>query len=458
VGIPGASPETVELTAVHRPGATPEVGATFPIDSQGAIHQAISQKREARLDPVQAQGNEVVTLALLLDTPSLRPLLIEPLVYNRETLGVLIVSEADRKTAEPNDNGLGHAARAAAAQLGWALGMARRAETLARRAEELAVSLRHQETRTWQDRQALEAQAAQSQAELLAARAELEEARAQATQYQRRAEEIAALVDQMQMESGQHGQVVAARQVTALATPNGNQEESGNRSEVIASLSQELRTPMTSINGYTDLLLSESAGILGEMQRRFLHRVKANIERMSGMLDDLVLATAVDTTHLELEPGSVNLAEVIEEVSLGSAAQFRERSITLQLDLAESLPALHADRDSLCQILSHLFANACQCSQSGTQVRVSARQSEVEGFVAVSVTDTGGGISPSDRPRVFSRRYRADHPLIEGLGDTSIGLSIAKTLVEAHGGRIWLDSEMGQGSTFTFILKAVPPA
>ena len=229
-----------------------------------------------------------------------------------------------------------------------------------------------------------------------------------------------------------------------------------NRSEVIASLSQELRTPMTSINGYTDLLLNESVGILGEMQRQFLQRVKANIERMSGMLDDLVLATAADTAHVELEPESVNLAEVVEEASLGSAAQFRESSITLQLDLAESLPALHADRDSLCQILSHLLANACQCSRSGTQVRVSAQRSEAEGHVAVSITDTGGGISPSDRQRVFSRRYRADNPLIEGLGDTGIGLSIAKTLVEAHGGRIWVDSEMGQGSTFTFVLGAVP--
>jgi signal transduction histidine kinase len=227
---------------------------------------------------------------------------------------------------------------------------------------------------------------------------------------------------------------------------------------VIASLSQELRTPMTSISGYTDLLLSESPGILGAMQRQFLQRVKANIERMSGMLNDLVRVTAIDTTHLDLEPESVNLAEVVEEASLGSAAQFRERSITLQLNLADPLPPLHADRDSLYQIISHLLANACQCSKSGTQVRVSAQRSEAEGLVTVSVADTGGGISPSDRQRVFSRRYRAENPLIEGLGDTSIGLSIAKTLVEAHGGRIWVDSEMGQGSTFTFVLRIVPPA
>jgi signal transduction histidine kinase len=246
--------------------------------------------------------------------------------------------------------------------------------------------------------------------------------------------------------------------VAGLTVPNGNTEVSEDRSEVIASLSQELRTPMTSISGYTDLLLSESAGILGAMQRQFLQRVKANIERMNGMLNDLVRVTAIDTAHLDLEPEPVNLAEVIEEAILGSSAQFRERNITIQVDLAEHLPPLHADRDSLYQIISHLLANACLCSQPATQVRVSAQRSEAEGLVAVSVTDTGGGISPPDRQRVFSRRYRADNPLTEGLGDTSIGLSIAKTLVEAHGGRIWVDSEMGQGSTFTFVLKAVQPA
>lgn len=616
VGVPGASPDTVELAAIHHPGTTPEVGAVFPLDSQPTIKRVISAKREATLDPLRAQGNEAATLAQLLDTPSAQPLLIEPLVHNRETVGVLIMSQAHRNAVEPDSNGYGRAAQTAAAQLGWALGMARRAETLARRAEELAVSLRHQETRATQNRLALEAQAAASQAELQVVRSHLEAARSQAAQHQKRAEEIAALVDQLQIEREQatshdgqeqierlkadraqaaaeaeewkrqaeslmavqaalqeelnrakvqstsspeqtdqyertavplsadgacygilvsdaRGQVVAASNaatqllglsrraligqplagvcadptwnktiqslmappngsapapsptrftaqmgshaldvelaalaandsapggvVAVLTAPNGK-EEAENHNEVIASLAQELRTPMTSISGYTDLLLGESVGILGAMQRQFLQRVKANIERMNGMLNDLVRVTAIDTEHFELEPEPVNLREIIEETIMGSSAQFHEHDITIQLDLAEQLPSLHADRDSLYQIMSHLLANACLCSKPGTQVGVSAQRSEAEGFVAVSVTDTGNGISLADRQRVFSRHYRADNPLIEGLGDTGIGLSIAKTLVEAHGGRIWVDSEMGKGSTFTFLLRAVQPA
>jgi len=173
------------------------------------------------------------------------------------------------------------------------------------------------------------------------------------------------------------------------------------------------------------------------------------------MLNDLIRVTAIDTEQFKLEPEPVNIVEIIEEAIMGNASQYRERNVTIQLDLDEHLPPLRADRDSLYQIVSHLLANAGQCSQSGTEVLASAHQAQ-ENFLCVSVTDTGGGIRPADRQRVFSRRYRADNPLIEGLGDTGIGLSIAKTLVEAHGGRIWVDSEMGRGSTFTFMFPILP--
>jgi signal transduction histidine kinase len=176
---------------------------------------------------------------------------------------------------------------------------------------------------------------------------------------------------------------------------------------------------------------------------------------MNGMLNDLIRVTAVDTQYMALEPEPINLIKIIEEAIMSSSAQFRERNISIQLDLAERLLSVHADRDSLYQIMSHLLANACLCSKPGTDVIVSAQLTKDDEHVSVSITDTGGGIHPSDQLRVFARRYRADNPLIEGLGDTGIGLSIAKTLVEAHGGRIWVNSELGKGSTFTFILRTV---
>jgi signal transduction histidine kinase len=243
--------------------------------------------------------------------------------------------------------------------------------------------------------------------------------------------------------------------VKTLETDNGQGE--ARHDDVIASVAQELRTPMTSISGYADLLLSESVGILGAMQRQFLQRVKANIERMDGMLNDLIGVTAIDTGQIKLEPEPVDVAEVIEEAVMGSASLFRDRELSIRIELAEGLPPLHADRDSLYQIISHLLSNAALCSPNNSEVVVRAQvQPEMPDYLVFGVTDHGGGIAPEDRQRAFYRMYRADHPLVQGLGETGVGLSIAKALVEAHGGRIWVDSEMGEGSTFTFILPLHP--
>ncbi len=233
------------------------------------------------------------------------------------------------------------------------------------------------------------------------------------------------------------------------------------RREMMASLANELRTPMTSIVGYTDLLLGESVGILGEMQRKFLQRVKANIERLNSLINDLIEITALDTGRIELVPEPVDLINVVEEAIMGLSARFREQDLTVRLDMALELPPIRADRDALYQIMLHLLSNACQCSRSGTEIVVTGHLEEAERglppYLHVSVRDTGGGIAPEDRPRVFQRFYRADKPLIPGLGETGVGMAIAKALVEAHGGRIWVESEMGVGSTFHFILPVTGP-
>ncbi len=245
----------------------------------------------------------------------------------------------------------------------------------------------------------------------------------------------------------------------ALLHPETSPEE--ERREMLASLANELRTPMTSIVGYTDLLLGESVGILGEMQRKFLQRVKANIERLSSLINDLIEITALDTGRIELVPEPIDLINVIEEAIMGLSARFRERDLTVRLDMALELPPIRADRDALYQIMLHLLSNACQCSRSGTEIVVTGHLEEAERglppYLHVSVRDTGGGIAPEDRPRVFQRFYRADKPLIPGLGETGVGMAIAKALVEAHGGRIWVESEMGMGSTFHFILPITGP-
>jgi signal transduction histidine kinase len=229
--------------------------------------------------------------------------------------------------------------------------------------------------------------------------------------------------------------------------------------EVLASLTQELRQPMSSIIGYADLLLNESVGIIGALQRKFLERIKASSERIGVLLDDLMRVMDIDSGNLKLAQESVDVTRVIDDVLRASDTQFREKNLQLTCDIPANLPPVQADRDALLQIFSHLLSNSGAASQNDTQVRLTVEhQSEQRpgadplNYLIISVTDTGGGIAPEDQPRVFSRLYRADAPLIAGLGDNGMGLSIAKALVEGHGGRIWVLSDPGVGSTFFVLL------
>ncbi|MDX1521369.1 MAG: ATP-binding protein, partial [Anaerolineae bacterium] len=253
--------------------------------------------------------------------------------------------------------------------------------------------------------------------------------------------------------------------VTILYDITTEVESQQARDEFVASLSQELRTPMTSITGYTDLLLGESVGSIGEMQRKFLQRIKANIERMGTMLSDLIGVTAIDAGQLEIRPSVVDMAEVIEDTIIGARAQLEENEITLNLDLPDEMPPVEADPDSVRQIMGNLLGNAIKSTPAGRVIEVSVSVYEensseigvnVEGektpFLQISIKDSGGGIAEKDLDRVFERFYRAERPLIEGLGETGVGLAIVKSLVEAHGGRIWVDTEIGKGSIFHFLL------
>jgi signal transduction histidine kinase len=228
-----------------------------------------------------------------------------------------------------------------------------------------------------------------------------------------------------------------------------------NQLEVFTSVAQELRQPMSSISGYTDLLLAESVGILGALQRKFLERIKASIERMDILLADLFQIFNFEIQGLTLRLESVDLGNVIDEAIADTRSQFQERGIVLRVDLPEEMPHLHADQDALQQILIHLLKNAGTASPIDGEIFLRAsifKTEDSEEFVLMQVADQGGGIPKEDLPRVFSRLYRADNPLIQGIGETGVGLSIVKTLVEAHDGRIWVDTEQGKGSTFTLLM------
>ena len=230
--------------------------------------------------------------------------------------------------------------------------------------------------------------------------------------------------------------------------------KSTEQAEVIASISQELRQPLSSIVGYTDLLLGESVGILGALQRKFVERIKASTERIHSLTDDMIQITTLEAELNDLKPEAVDLNAVIDNAMSYTSAQVREKNISIHLELPKKLAPIQADREALQQILIHLLQNAGAATpfEGTTRLKVQTRTEEGTEFILIQVTDTGGGIPARDLPRVFTRLYRADNVLIQGVGDTGVGLSIAKTLTEAHHGRIWVESEQGVGSTFSVLL------
>ncbi len=226
------------------------------------------------------------------------------------------------------------------------------------------------------------------------------------------------------------------------------------QAEVIASTAQELRQPLSSLMGYVDLLLGESVGTLSPMQRKFAERIKASIERLRSLVDDLIQLTLIESGLTKQKPDAVDLNKIIDAAISYTSAQMREKNITLHLELPQELPPIYADPDAMQQILIHLLQNATMVSppEGEIQLHVEIKEEDGREFILLQVSDSGGGIPEEDLPRVFTRLYRAENVLIQGVGDTGIGLSLAKSLTESNGGRIWVKSELGVGATFNVLL------
>jgi signal transduction histidine kinase len=229
---------------------------------------------------------------------------------------------------------------------------------------------------------------------------------------------------------------------------------SAEQAEIVASISQELRQPLSSIVGYTDLLLGESVGILGALQRKFVERIKSSTERIRSLTDDMIQITTLAAELNELKAESVDLNLIIDNAMSYTSTQVREKNISMHLELPKTLMPIQADREALQQILIHLLQNAGAATPFEGTIRLKVQTRTENGleFILIQVSDTGGGIASEDMPRVFTRLYRADNVLIQGVGDTGVGLSIAKTLTEAQRGRIWVESEPGAGATFSVLL------
>ncbi len=236
------------------------------------------------------------------------------------------------------------------------------------------------------------------------------------------------------------------------------------KSQFLANMSHELRTPLNSIIGFSRVILKGIDGPLTDLQSQDLSSINSAGNHLLGLINDILDMARIEAGKMELVLDEVDLHDTINGVMSTTVALVKEKPVRLIQDVAPALPRVRADSMRVRQVLLNLLANASKFTDSGT-ITLRARPVEAVGpysgrlepFVEISVIDTGGGIAPEDMPKLFEPFSQVDASPTRKAGGTGLGLSICRQLVDLHSGRIWAESELGQGSTFTFILPVGQP-
>jgi signal transduction histidine kinase len=469
---------TMRLVAIYNPTRQGRGEAvTFPRDYQLKVQQAIRRRK-----PVIVEDSDNVQLRMLfalLGSGETGPLLVQPLVDEKETIGAIIAGNSrSRRSFTANEAKL---CQSMAGQVVAAIQNARLYESARKRIDDLSKAQIEGRRLLGQT----QGQLKELGDRLKGIRAENDElkAREKADRDTRNELEIRLASSRAEAEALSERMAVletdlAQAHASAEAQLRWHEEERArlragweevpdveeqrNRLEAIASLSEEMRTPVTTIMNYVDLLLSESVGDLDGAQRKFLTRIKAGAERLLRASRDLEDEVGGAEEWTRPHRRAVDVNKLVEATVAGSHDQLDENEVTLELDLPGDLPSIKADPDYLRRVLSSLLSNACLASSAGGRIRVRTILSIThpldpeglelngDGFVIVSVKDSGGGLSDEAFSQIFDRSRPSQTPA--GLGESGAGLALAKTLVEAQGGRLWVESETGIGTTFNLVL------
>jgi signal transduction histidine kinase len=225
------------------------------------------------------------------------------------------------------------------------------------------------------------------------------------------------------------------------------------RADFIGTLSHELRTPLTAIAGSCELLLEDFADDLSEVHQEYIHLIDRSTALVRQLIDDVLDFTKLEAGEVKLQPEILNLREIAHDTIAMLAPLRDKKALQIDLKLSAEMPEVWADPVRLKQVLMNLLSNAIKFTPEGGKITVDAGLRDQGRYVAVSVSDTGTGISRQDMTLVFERFKQVG----EGhrKRGTGLGLPITKRLVELHGGSIDLESEPGEGSTFTFTLPVV---
>jgi len=220
------------------------------------------------------------------------------------------------------------------------------------------------------------------------------------------------------------------------------------KDELVQNVSHELRTPLTFIKGYVELLCDGEMGQLNEQQRESLEIIAYKTGAITRLVSDILFLQQIERESLQLS--DLDLVEVARQALHSIEPSAMLGGITLEMIAPSRLPLVRADYDRMNQVFDNLVGNAIKFSPDGGEVTVQMLESG--SMVQVSVSDTGIGIPDEQKARIFERFYQVDGSATRKFGGAGLGLAIVKRIVESHGGRIWVDSQVGHGSTFSFTL------
>ncbi len=231
------------------------------------------------------------------------------------------------------------------------------------------------------------------------------------------------------------------------------------KSDFVSFVAHELKNPMTSIKGYTELLAGGAVGGINEMQTNFLHTIKSNVERMSTLVSDLNDNSKIEAGRLRLEFKATNVPDLVDEVIRSIKRQIEDKKQIVDIMVPESISSVWADRTRVIQVLTNLVSNAYKYTPESGTIQVGAEETanhwDTEGagkVVHIWVKDSGIGMSAEDQEKIFQKFFRSDDPKARESPGTGLGLNITKSLVEMQGGKIWFESEFRKGTSFHFTI------
>jgi signal transduction histidine kinase len=236
------------------------------------------------------------------------------------------------------------------------------------------------------------------------------------------------------------------------------QEANLAKSEFVSFVSHELKTPMTSIRGFTDLLTAGVVGPVNENQSNFLSTIRSNVDRMATLVSDLADISRIEAGRLRLDYEPVAVSELITDVIRSVGRMFEEKKQVLHIEVPDQLPPIWGDKTRLIQIVTNLLSNAHKYSSPESSTYIKAELADntwTEGplkVIHLSIQDTGYGISPENQNKIFQKFYRSDDQKVHDSPGTGLGLNITKQLIEMQGGVIWFESVFRVGTTFHLVI------